>query len=521
MKNIVDSPVTIEKLEEENVLLKQQNAELVIKLNWFEEQFRLNQHKLFGRSSEKSISEQINLFDEAEVEAKIESVEPTVEEINYIRRKKKGHREEMLKDLPVEIIEYRLPVVEQICSCCGGDLHEMSTEVRQELKIIPAQASVTKHVRYVYACRHCEQNEIKTPITTATMPRPALAGSIASASAIAYVMNEKFVKGMPLYRQEQQWKHLGVEISRQTMANWMIRSSDKWLRPMYERMREHLLEKDILHADETTLQVLHEQGRTATSTSYMWLYRTGRESPPIVLYDYQTTRAGKHPVKFLKDFSGFLHTDGYAGYNGVPNIKLVGCWAHARRMFTDALKSMPIKQDLMPTATQEGLDFCNRLFAIERELYDVTPKERYDGRLKHSRPVLNAFKDWLKYLTPRVLPKCALGKAIYYCRNQWDKLEGFMLDGRLELSNNRGERSIKPFVIGRKAWLFNNTSKGATASATIYSIVETAKENRLNPFIYLVYLFEMLPNINLEDKNTLDELMPWSTTLPNACKVQK
>lgn len=516
----------IEQLQKDNLLLKQQNelqqqqiTELSTKVKWFEEQFRLNQYRLFGRSSEQTQVEQINLFNEAEAETKPEAPEPTIEEITYKRRKKSGHREEMLKDLPVEVIEYHLPESEQTCSCCGGPLHEMSTEIRQEIKIIPAQASVVKHVRHVYGCRHCERNEISTPIKTASMPKSVLPGSLASPTSIAYIMSQKFVEGLPLYRQEEQWERLGVEISRQTMANWMIQSSERWLRPLYERLREQLLQQEILHADETTLQVLREPGRAADTTSYMWLYRTGRDGPPIILFDYQTTRASKHPARFLKEFKGYLHVDGYAGYDGIPNTRLVGCWAHARRKFDEALKALPATEKANPTAAQEGLEFCNKLFAIEREFHNVKPEERYDGRLEKSRPVLDAFSTWLKYQTPRVLPKSALGQAIQYCRNQWDKLTAFLLDGRLELDNNRSERSIKPFVIGRKNWLFANTPKGASASAIIYSVVETAKENGLNPFVYLTYLFEQLPNIDLSDLKAIDSLLPWSASLPDQCKV--
>ncbi|MBE3573724.1 MAG: IS66 family transposase [Moorella humiferrea] len=526
MKDIHAETILVEEykkeialLRERNLFLEQQKAELSAKLEWFMEQFRLHQHKRFGRSSEQSLPEQQRLFNEAEVEAKPEASEPALEEITYKRRKKRGQREEKLRNLPVKVIEYRLPEKEQVCSCCGGKLHAMSTEIRQELKIVPAQASIVRHVRYVYACRHCEQNEINTPITTAPMPKPALPGSIASPSAIAYVMTQKFVEGIPLYRQEKQWERLGVEISRQTMANWMIQSSERWLSPIYQRMHEHLREKDILHADETTLQVLHEPERSAQTTSYMWLYRTGRDGPPIILYDYQTTRAGKHPARFLQGFKGYLHTDGYAGYNDLPHITLVGCWAHARRKFAEALKALPATQKDTPTAAQEGLNYCNQLFAIERELRGVTPEERYEERLQRSQPVLAAFSAWLKDQTPWVLPKSALGQAIQYCQNQWDKLTAFLQDGRLELDNNRSERSIKPFVIGRKNWLFANTPKGAKASATIYSIIETAKENGLNPFAYLTYLFKRLPNIDLKDKDSLDDLLPWSANLPVSCKV--
>jgi transposase len=490
-----------------------------MKLKWFEDQHRLHQQKLFGRSSEKTSPEQLSLFNEAESDVKPEMPEPTVEEITYKRRKKQGHKEEILKDLPVETIEYHLPEEEQVCDC-GCRLHIMSKEVKKELKIVPAQASVVEHVQYVYACRNCEKNDINTTIKTALMPKPALPGSIASSSAIAHVMNEKFVKGMPLYRQEQEWQRMGIEISRQTMANWIIKASDRWLKPLYNRLREHMLQQEILHADETTLQVLKEPGRNANSNSYMWLYRTGRDGPPIILYDYQTTRASKHPALFLKGFEGYLHTDGYEGYSLVPKVTLVGCWAHARRYFIDSLKVMPPKKDNTPTATEEGLAFCNKLFEIERELKDATDRQRYEGRLNKSKPVLDDFKVWLKNRRPKVLPKSPLGKAIQYCLNQWDKLTAFLLDGRLELDNNRSERSIKPFVIGRKNWLFSNTPKGASSSATVYSIVETAKENGLNPFNYLVYLFDKLPNIDIDNKNILDEFMPWSETLPEYCKLK-
>lgn len=511
---------TMEELQNRCAMLEQQNAELTAKVTWFEEQYRLSQQKLFGRSSEQTNPDQMQLFNEAESDTKPSLPEPTMEEISYHRRKKQGHREAQLEDLPVETIEYRLPPEEQVCSC-GEDLHEMSTEVRQELKVIPAQVKVVKHVRYVYACRRCEREDIKTPIVTAPMPAPVLPGSLVSPSAMAYIMTQKYVDGLPLYRQEQQLSRLGIELSRQTLANWMLQGSDRWLRLLYERMHEHLVKQDILHADETTLQVLREPGRSAESTSYMWLYRTGREGPAMVLFDYQTTRASKHPRQFLSGFKGYLQVDGYAGYNGLPDITLVGCWAHARRKFDEALKALPKEQRNAAVAAREGLDFCNQLFAIEREYHDVTPDERYKARLEHSRPVLEAFLAWLKYQGPRVLPKSAFGQAITYCRNQWEKLAAFMQDGRLELDNNRGERSIKPFVIGRKNWLFSNTPKGAKASATIYSIVESAKENGLNPYSYLQYLFERLPNIDIQDQSMLDELLPWSSTLPSECRIQK
>lgn len=344
----------------------------------------------------------------------------------------------MLEDLPVETIEYTLPPEEQQCDVCGEVLHVMSKIVRRELVIIPAQVKIVEHVSFVYSCRNCEENDIKAFIKNASMPNPPIVKSFASASAIAYVMCDKYVKGLPLYRQEQDWERLGVTISRQTMANWMILCSENWLKPIYERMREHLVQRDILHADETTVQVLHEPGKTTNSKSYMWLFRTGRDGPHIVLFNYQTTRNVKHPRKFLEGFTGYLSSDGYTGYNDMPGIINVGCFAHARRHFTDALKAMPPKKDESKSSTAEdGLAFIGGLYEIENKLKDATAEERYKVRLEESRPVLDKFKEWIQYQSSRVIPKSALGKAIIYCKNQMKKLESYLLDGRIEIDNNR------------------------------------------------------------------------------------
>jgi transposase len=514
----------LEQLEKDNAeleaKLKKQN-ELEAKLHWLEEQLRLHQLKRFGTSSEKTNPDQLELtlFNETEAEANPDLPEPTMESITYQRRRKKrGHREMMLENLPVETVEYRLSAEEQVCSCCSGKMHEMSTEIRREIKYIPAEVKVVEHVRYVYSCRLCEHEEIETPITTAPMPKPVISGSLASPSIMAHIMTQKYVEGLPLYRVEKQFNRMGLALSRQTIANWMIYGADRWLGVLYNRMHHLLLMLDILHADETILQVLREPGRSATSKSYLWLYRTGKEGPPIILYDYQETRAGENPKKFLNGFKGYLSVDGYAGYNKVPDVTLVGCWAHARRGFSDALKSLPANS-IKPVTATEGLNFCNQLFAVERKLKELGSEERYNERLKQSKPVLDAFLSWLKIQEQKVLPKSALGKAINYCLNQWDKLVVFLKDGRLEIDNNRSERSIKPVVIGRKAWLFANTPRGARASAIIYSIVETAKANGLNPYYYLRYLFEQLPNMDMTDENALDKLLPWSTTIPVNCIV--
>lgn len=296
----------------------------------------------------------------------------------------------------------------------------------------------------------------------------------------------------------------------------------QWLSLLTQRMQVHLLGQEVLHADETSLQVLREPGKSAETKSYLWLYRTGRMGPPIVLYDYQPTRGGENPRNFLNGFSGYLHVDGYAGYHKVKDVTLVGCWAHARRKFDEALTALPPTQDKTKTAAGQGLAFCNQLFAIERDLKDLSPQERHLIRLERSRPILDAYLIWLRQQRSRTLPKSALGQAISYSLNQWDKLTNFLKDGRLEIDNNRSERAIKPFVIGRKNWLFANTPRGAKASATIYSIIETAKENGLNPFKYLMFLFEQLPQLpDPKDPEALDHLLPWSAKLPMSCRVFK
>lgn len=508
-----------ETLEDTCQLQAQKIEELTAKLTWYEEQFRLSKQKLFGTSSEQTDSNQLSIFNEAEKESRPNIEEPTVEEITYKRKKSKGLNKKSFDDLPVEVVEYKLDDAEKDCPNCSEPLHEMSKEVRKELKIIPAQVKVVEHVRYVYACRECEKNEISTPIITAKMPNPVLKGSFVSPSLLSYIMNRKYSEAVPLYRQEQQFKNFGIDLSRQNLANWVIHGANNWLKYLYDRMHTILLKETLIHADETTMQVLDEKGKKPTSKSYMWLYASGAFGPQIFLYEYQPSRASKHPKIFLDGFKGFLQTDGYAGYNSVDDIIQVGCFAHARRGFTDALKALPEGSETSRTNAQDGLDFCNKLFEIERKFKGLSSQERYERRLEQSKPVLEDFLSWLNIKKKQVLPKSSLGKAINYCLKQWPKLEAFMLDGRIELSNNRAERAIKPFVIGRKNFLFSKSPKGANASAVTYSIIETAKANNLNAFYYLNYLFEKLPNIDIENIDELDQLLPWSSSIPEECKI--
>ncbi|WP_053958276.1 IS66 family transposase [Sulfobacillus thermosulfidooxidans] len=501
--------------------LEQQIPVRTAKVEWYESQLRLAVQRRFAASAERSDVQPWQLFNEAEAEA-TQPIGPATETLTDERKKRMaGQRDAQLKHLPVERRVYRLPDAEQSCDSCHGPLHVMSSEVRRELEIIPAQVKVIEHEQLVYSCRQCEREALTTPIKTAPMPRPVYPGSLASPSLLAEVLHQKFTESLPLYRQEQEWARLGVPLSRQTLANWVIYAAHEWFQPLYTQLQRALWRRDILQADETTVQVLHEDGRAAQQKSYMWLYRTGSETPAIVLYDYQPSRSGDHPKAFLAGFRGYLQVDGYSGYHDIPDVVLVGCWSHARRKFMEALKSLPAAQRDGPHLVRDGLEFCNQLFAIERDLRNASPEERQRARRARSRPVLARFLWWLRAQRQIVLPKSGLGQAVSYCLNQWDALTNFLRDGRLAIDNNRSERSIKPFVIGRKNWQFANTARGARASAIIYSIVETAKENGLNPRAYLQYVLEQLPQRNLKDPTIWDDLWPWSPALPDSLKAPR
>jgi len=488
-----------------------QIEQLEAKVRWFEEQFHLTRHKQFGASSEQSTKEQRNLFNEAEAIAEDGPFEEEIRQTIAYERKKPG-RKPIPKDLPIERIEYRLPEEEQICDTCSGHLHEMSEQCRHEIILIPAKVKIIQHAQIIYGCRDCEKNGIEVPIKIAKAPNPVIKKGLASPSAVAYAMTMKFVDGVPLYRQEKHYARLGVELSRGVLSNWILKGSE-WLELIYDRAKHKLLEQGILHADETTLQVLKEPGRAAESKSYMWLYRTGSTGPPIVLYEYQQTRSGEHPRNFLKGFKGYLHVDGYAGYHNIPGATLCGCWAHLRRKFDEALKGLPPKKHASGNRAKEALDRINRLFAIERELQRCTPEERLRLRNLKSRPIVEEFRKWFEDILPGILPKSLFGLAVHYGLNQWQNLIRFLEDGRVEISNNRAERSIKPFVISRKNFLFCNTPRGARASAVIFSIIEMAKENGLNSYAYLNHLFEKLPNLDSRTDEVLDQLLPWNVNL--------
>lgn len=474
----------------------------------------------FGSSSEKaakSSEEQLSLFNEAEIEADGAITEPITKSVKgYLRKETRTKREELLKDLPVVEIECDVPAEDQFCVRCGKALKRIGKEtVREELEYIPATIQIVRYVRWSYGCPSCKRTG-QPYIVKAQTPTSLMNHSLASPSSVANVMYEKYVNSVPLYRQEKTWEQMGVALSRATMANWVIRCSEDYLKPVVEHMRKQLLSRDIIHCDETPVQVLKEKGKKPQTKSYMWLYRTGiDDEKPVVLYDYQSSRNGDHAVTFLKDFKGYVHSDGYSGYNKLTGIIRCGCWAHLRRKFIEAIPQRKSTEGL--TNAEIGRNYCDQLFMIERDLKDLSSEERRIKRLELEKPVLEAFWCWLENL--EVLKGSALGKAVTYALNQKKYMENYLLDGRCCISNNAAENAIRPFTVGRKNWLFADTPKGASASAAVYSIVETAKANGINVYTYLHYLLLYMPDTDWRNHpEELDHLMPWSEAVQAECK---
>ena len=482
------------------------------------------QKTMYGQSSEKSKyvlgedNAQISLFNEAEAESKRQTSEPDKISISGYIRKTRRTREELAADAPVVEIICELDEEKLVCGKCNGKMRVLGKEpVREELEIIPAQVRLLRYIRYSYVCKDCEKETGEATIVKAPVPAPVIKRSLASASTVAHVMYQKYVNGMPLYRQEKDWANQGIVLSRATLANWIIRSATDWLVPLWGIMKSHLLKQAVVHADETVIQVLKEEGKKPSSESRMWLYCSGNTgNSPVVLYEYQPTRSGEHARRFLEGFHGYLQTDGYSGYNKVSDVTRCGCWAHLRRKYQDA---MPKGVAIGSTAAV-GFEYCNQLFAIEKDLEQLTPAERKIQRQERSKPVLDAYWSWVE--TVNVLKGCKLAEPITYSVNQRTSLGTFLEDGQIALSNNRAENAIRPFVIGRKGWLFADTTMGAKASAVVYSIVETAKANKLNVFMYLVHILSTMPGADFKtDPSILEEFMPWSEKLPDYCRNTK
>ncbi len=484
-------------------------TQLEAKLAWYEEQFRLQKHQQFGASSER-FEGQGQLFNETEVLADEEPNEPDVEQVPAHERRKPV-RKPLSEDLPREIIEIDITDEEKQCDGCGGELRAFGHETSTKLDIVPAQVKVLEFRRLKYACA-CESG-----VKTAPAPKMPIPKSISTPGLLAWIITSKYGDALPLYRQEFILKRMGAEITRATLAQWMIRVADV-LMPLYEALCQHLVRQPYVQADETTLQVLKEQDRRPQSKSYMWLYRTGEQlGSPVVLYDYQTGRDHACPLAFLEGFKGFLQCDGHSAYKTLsskrPEIELIGCMAHARRKFKEALDVIPKKKgdnSQKISRPAQALNMIRQLYAIERRIKDKTTEERYRVRQCESRPIMDKFRQWLEKQKPRILPESKLGKAITYALNQWPYLSRYLDSGLVEIDNNAAERSIKPFVIGRKNWTFADSVKGANASAVLYSLVETAKANGLEPYAWFRYVLIQLPQ--LEKGARVEHLLPINLT---------
>lgn len=525
---IAEKDATIADLRRLVDELRSLKANLEETLNEFRRQF-------FGVLSEKtaakkddSASEEENAAQEAE----------SVEVKSHTRsRKSKSKREELYADLPVRNVTIPLSEEQRFCEYCNAEMVTIGyTEVREELRITPAKVERIKYMQEVAICPECKKDGDGT-IVKAVVPAALMAHSPASPSAAAYIIYHKTFMGTPYYRQESGMSQLGLTLPRETMANWYIHCAEDYFYPIYERMHEHMLNRDILHADETTCQVLREKGKPAQSTSYMWIYLTGSDSlPPIVLYDYQPGRGGKYPRDFLEGFTGLLQCDGYQGYNKVEDVVLVCCLAHCRRKFYEAVPAgrrkkyklldinseEAIKEPVLPEGddilkmipAEMGLAYCNRLFFIERGLKKLSAEERKTKRMELERPVWKAFFQWLGTLAPSGGSK--LEKAVNYALNHQETLCNYLLDGRCEISNNAAERRAKSYAIGRKAFLFHTSVAGAGASAVMYSIVETAKANNLNVFQYLYLVLIYMPDYKNEPAG-IEMLLPWSDFIKERC----
>ncbi len=490
-------------------------------VNNLTEMILLLRKEKFGSKSEKTsslqIEGQLSLFNEAEIENNSNLEEPLIIRKGSVYKKHKSTREELLKDIPIEEVPCILHPDDMFCEQCGSTLKEIGyTKVRDELEYIPAKVKIIRYMQQSCECPACKHKG-RPFIKKAFTPASVLNHSLASPSSVARVMYQKYVNSIPLYRQEKDWEQVGIGLSRATMANWIIRSSEDYLIPVVNHLQKELLKRDIIHCDETPVQVLKEDGKKPQTKSYMWLYRSGNDGKsPIVLYDYQPSRNGDNAVNYLKDFKGYVHSDGYSGYNKLSNITRVGCWAHLRRKFFEAIPSRKAS-NAPPTSAEIGCQYCDKLFAIEDSLKGLSPEERFSKRLELEKPVLEAFWCWLDSIN--ALKGSALGKAVTYAQNQKPYMENYLLDGRCSLSNNAAENAIRPLTVGRKNWLFADTPKGATASAAVYSIVETAKANGLNVYAYLQHLLLYMPGGDWRaHPEELDDLMPWSKEVQERCK---
>jgi|TARA_Y100000310_G_scaffold343827_1_gene453320 transposase len=532
LNTLPDDPAVLKKLlSEQSQTLHQKDTQLLEKeteltqtvnllqqkteqLDALQEQVNLLLHRRFGRSSEHYSPDQLGLFNEAEEALDdVEIDDDTTAEDSVIveqhQRRKKG-RKPLPASLPrIEII-HDLADDEKFCPHDDHPLHRIGESSFEELEIVPAVLKVYRHIRIKYGCRHCETGVYSAPLPPSPIPK-----SIATPGLLAYIAVSKYLDALPLYRQEQMFKRIGVKLSRTTMAMWMIRVGEI-LEPVLTALAQQLLASAVVHMDETRIQVLHVDGEPKKGLSQMWARVNGDSDRPIILFDFDPTRSAAVPLRLMADYQGYLVTDGYKGYAAIlrqPGVLGAGCWAHARRKFDEAIKSQgkPAKSG----KAHQGLAFIQQLYRIERQIREQPPDERKRIRLAKASPLLDKIKAWLVSSIDEVPPRSKLGIAINYLATEWDHLGRYLEDGRVPIDNNRCENAIRPFVVGRKNWLFANTDNGAKASAAIYSVIETAKANGLDPYQYLRYLLTELPK---GQHQHIEDLLPFNLT-PESIKV--
>ena len=479
--------------------------------------------KLFGTSSEKSknVEGQLSLFDEAEQEA-FPAGETDADDVIVVKehiRRSKGTHEELFKGVPSRDEVISLSEEQKACPDCGAKMEVVGKEfVRREFRFTPAKGEIVNIYRETAKCPICSElpaMEKAVRFVKANVPEALIPHSYASASAVAWTMYQKYANALPLYRQEQDWKQMGVTLNRATLGGWIIYCARNYFSPLYEYFHRELIKRQFLMADETRVQVLKEPGREAETDSFMWLFRTGEDGlPPIILYRYTETRAKFNAEAFLKGFAGYLETDCYQGYNNLPDIRRCCCWAHLRRYFMEAVPKGKELDYSSPAA--QGVQYCNKLFEHERHSREKghTFEQRKEYRLEKERPVLDAFWEWVSQQAPKKGTR--FEKAVNYAQNHREEFMTYLEDGRCSFSNNLSENSIRPFTVGRKNWLFSDTPKGAEASATVYTMVEMARAHGLNIYKYLKYLLERLPDTKLTD-DALAKLAPWDQEVTASC----
>lgn len=485
---------------------------------FLEERVRLLEHKLFGAKKETRKSqqelEQDSLFNETEIiaekDAEHEQKSDPKTVVKEHERKSRAGRKPLPEALPR--VERRIEIEEEIriCPHDGTKLERIGEEVSEKLNVVPAHIEVEKTIRGKYACPCCESYLI-----TAPMPADPFPKSLATANTAAYVIVSKYADGLPLYRQSKMFERLGIELGRATLASWMIRAAEV-LKPLYDHIRECLVTLPVLHCDETRLQVLREPGRAAETLSYMWAMASPYGSKMNAVYfEYHTGRSGKDAEHLLDGFTGTLICDGFDGYETLcarTKITRAGCMTHARRKFDEAGKAS--KKGV--GVSNEFLDQIGNLYVIEGEIKDQSVDAKLKRRQKDSKPLLDELRKMIDKYRPGAPPQSHLGEALRYMDNEWEYLIRFADDGAVNIDNNRLENAIRPFAIGRKNWLFACTQNGAHASATLYTMVECAKLNGLNPYEYIAHLLVTLPALP-EDCHVddLGELMPWNWTPHN------